>query len=900
MIKGSLRSLLLGSAVSVGLVASAGTANAIQYNFGEFTLGIDTTVSAGASMGTSGTSSALLPTSNGGPLQATGGTDVHISGAAVNGVTTSADGTANSNAVNAPGTLTGSINSDDGRLNFGRGDLWSGVVKMTNDFSGSFQNYKFFARLSSYYDAVLARDSSYDRMALTDGKADAARDIKLLDFYGSADYNIGDLPLNIRAGKQVISWGESTFIQNGINVINPVDVSAARRPGSELKEFFIPVWAADASIGLPFNLSLEAFYQFKWDTYALDRGGTPFAGSDGAAIGSTPGGASFLTGGPGGAIFSNCSTPNGVTDQFNSAYALSGNAQHTCGSQALDYSLYNSTVAGLGGWDSSNTEAIRLAYGDNAVVHHGEDDYAKNSGQWGVAARWYSEDLNNTEFGVYFMNYHSRLPFVNEKVSKTNAAWGTSVNGGTTSSTLGRTLQYSACNRAPTAAGDRGQAITGTDTTDKYFGSPLGLSAEQVQYLNEGGIGSGLSDPDGVYAAAESIAQAYYGSATPTDGGNYNVVAAPVDSMYKDGGAAGLSSGSLSAGTFRFDDNFSTNLAADTNTATGALGAGLNGVTVNRGSVLEALILNCALIANQSVIGAGGVVTQADGAEILGTSDLGLSYNLVYPEDIKMVGASFNTTLGTWGVQGEVSYRPDAPFQLDTDQMTIAALASGCVFDILFGPSNWELAYKGAQTLAGNCGSAGLGSGASQTISGVVKSKMWTAQVGTTATYSNSNALVSGLGADLGILVTEVGVVYVPDAQTTGSQGALGVRWANVCTTGTDLPLGSLLSLASRSGCRPDKASWGYVLLGQLQYNNAFGTAVTLSPTMAFSHDVSGNTPSPYGNYREGRKSVSLQLNGSYQGAWRGGISYTNFFGNEKYTSTNDRDYAAVNLSYAF
>ena len=69
---------------------------------------------------------------------------------------------------------------------------------------------------------------------------------------------------------------------------------------------------------------------------------------------------------------------------------------------------------------------------------------------------------------------------------------------------------------------------------------------------------------------------------------------------------------------------------------------------------------------------------------------------------------------------------------------------------------------------------------------------------------------------------------------------------------------------------------------------------------MAFSHDVSGNTAAPYSNYRQGRKSVSLQLNGSFQGAWKGGVSYTNYFGNEKYTGNDDGDFASVNLSYAF
>jgi len=36
----------------------------------------------------------------------------------------------------------------------------------------------------------------------------------------------------------VVSWGESTFIQGGMNVINPVDVSKLRVAGAELKEAF--------------------------------------------------------------------------------------------------------------------------------------------------------------------------------------------------------------------------------------------------------------------------------------------------------------------------------------------------------------------------------------------------------------------------------------------------------------------------------------------------------------------------------------------------------------------------------------------------------------------------------------------------------------------------------------
>jgi hypothetical protein len=53
-------------------------------------------------------------------------------------------------------------------------------------------------------------------------------------------------------------------------------------------------------------------------------------------------------------------------------------------------------------------------------------------------------------------------------------------------------------------------------------------------------------------------------------------------------------------------------------------------------------------------------------------------------------------------------------------------------------------------------------------------------------------------------------------------------------------------------------------------------------------------------NYREGSKSLSLALNGTYQSSWRGGISYVNNFGNEKFSNDGDTDFVSVNISYSF
>lgn len=886
MIKVSLRSLLLGSAVSVGLIATAGTANAAKYNFGDVTFQLDTTVSAGVSMSVANTDHTLLPSSNGGPQQSlVGNVNLNTPGTlpfvATNASPTGGDGFT---LLTAPTTTAGSINTDDGRLNFSRGDLTSGIVKMTNDLSASFQNYKFFGRLSSYYDAVLNSDSSYNRYGLMDGKASAARDVKLLDFYGSADYNVGDLPLNVRAGKQVISWGEGTFMLNGINSINPIDVNAFRRPGAEVKEGLVPVWALDASIGLPYNLSVEAFYQLKWEPYQIDRSGTPFASSDVAQIGDNS--YSFLTGSYGGF---NCGTNNSVTAALHGAFGT--NDIRSCGAYtgSNPYAQYANYLNKI---PQGQTEQIRLALQDSSTVVRDEDRRARNSGQWGVATRWYSEDLNNTEFGLYFMNYHSRLPIASERLTSNPATseFSTFITGQNSGAT-GRAAAYQGCN------GTTG-ANASTNQPGPLFGLPIGLSAEAVAQLNQQ-IGTG-ADP--VLAAATQQALNFYSGAVATP-----VVNTPA------GGAGPFSGGIANVDLTPYAQAVNFGATGDVNTGPAA---SLLGVTVVAGSGLQAAIVNCALVAMQSnkFIGSSaqrgvgittndGVAMVNDGAEVIlaggamGTNPISLY--LEYPEDIHMVGASFNTTIGTWGVQGEMSYRSNQPFQLDTDQITIAALNAGCTFNSILGPTTMgALQAQGLDTYGGiGCGTMGTGA-AVHDFSGVVRSKMFTYDIGTTATYSNSNAFIQMTGADLGVLVTEVGLVYVPDVPAEGNFGVQ--QWGNVCTGGTDLPLGGFLALANRQGCRPTAASWGYVLLGQLQYNNALGTAVTLSPTIAFSHDVSGNTPAPISNYRQGRKSVSLQLNGSYQGAWRGGVSYTNFFGSNKYSDSVDRDFAAVNISYAF
>ncbi|WP_147695278.1 DUF1302 domain-containing protein, partial [Vogesella mureinivorans] len=88
--------------------------------------------------------------------------------------------------------------------------------------SMNWTNWGAFVRATGFYDF-----ETMDRDDISDAAKDRiGRRARLLDAFVYRDFIIAnDISGNFRFGRQVVSWGESTFIQGGINVVNPVDVS---------------------------------------------------------------------------------------------------------------------------------------------------------------------------------------------------------------------------------------------------------------------------------------------------------------------------------------------------------------------------------------------------------------------------------------------------------------------------------------------------------------------------------------------------------------------------------------------------------------------------------------------------------------------------------------------------
>ena len=74
----------------------------------------------------------------------------------------------------------------------------------------------------------------------------------------------------------------------------------------------------------------------------------------------------------------------------------------------------------------------------------------------------------------------------------------------------------------------------------------------------------------------------------------------------------------------------------------------------------------------------------------------------------------------------------------------------------------------------------------------------------------------------------------------------------------------------------------------------------TLSPRLAFNHDVNGTTPGPGGNFLEDRISWTAGVEANYLNQWTFDLSYTQFQGAEEFNQIHDRDFASFTVKYSF
>lgn len=588
-----------------------------------------------------------------------------------------------------------STNGDNGNLNYNAGEAFSQILKGTHELDVNYNGMGIFVRGMYYYDfAMMDSDRDWNNQLSglsndpcndSEAKKQVCTDVRLLDAYVYGNFDIGDMPLSIRVGQQVISWGESTLIGHGISEINPVDIARLRAPGAELKEAFIPFGAAWGSLGITENFNVEAFYQYSWEKTVLPPPGSYFSTNDFAGDGG---------------------------NNNNVQLGFSGNPD-------MDVSYLIAGLNQVGAMARAGNPAAAqayLAYPTKITLRSpgkSAEWEPEDGGQYGLRLSWYVPELNETEFSLYYVNYHSRRP----------------------------------------------------------------IFAGQTANFNSASIGADLA----TLATTEITEENLYDLST-----------------------------------------FS-------------------------------------------------------------------QVKLQYPEDIKMYALSFNTTVGTTAVAGEISYRQDEPLQIDDVELLFAAMPQQVA-----NSDNPDVVRPDLDNISQlNDPATGEPYGPGETANGFILSDTVQAQMTITHLFGPT------LGASQFVGLVEIGGINISDMP---EQDVLRLNGPGTARNG-GIAAAPGLELAIQDGVEtnpfPTDFAWGYKMVGKLEYSNVFA-GVNMNPRVVFSHDVKGITPDPLFLFVEDRKSVALGLSFDYQSTWKADINYSSFFDGVGTTNQmEDRDYVSFSISYS-
>lgn len=763
-------------------------------------------------------------------------------------------------------------NTDNGNLAYDKGDMVYSAFKITADLSMKWNMFGLFARGIGSYDP---RNAGYEiyhpanfddpqfvstlQPAFTqrtkDQEDDLGYDLNIEDYYIFADFEVFDRFLSLKLGSQIISWGEQlVLVPNSVNSINVPNLLRLRTPGLDLKELFDPTEIFYASYELSATTSVEAFYQLNWRPIEIDPAESYYSTADVAGAGGSYAMLSFgraqedpdnladsiaYNGANGGGYDQarlrelsgrGCISEESVLRDQQRGLDRQGNADR--GSSYAADTAPGGTVQAYNGTSGSTAAAGSGETGGRTLCRT-NDRHAKDDGQYGFSLRYYSEALNDTEFGFYYMNYHSRLPIASFYAADANSG-------------------YNGFNEG---------------FTDRTITSGVGAI---VAFLARTTIPAQVGAP-----------------------------------------------------TAQFDGN----LEDDVETLFGAFNV-------------------------------------ADTPTVF----------LDYPEDLKLYGMSFNTTLGDLSVSGEYSYHRNRPLQINTTDLTYFAQAPAFASlrrgnpnaGLLVGapgaeagmvPSFLEL-YRGGSDEsrpdtslnAARCDGPGMFRDEADRIGqptnlcpGEYIEGYERFPVGQADLVILSAVSQNPFGADQWIKILEVGftkVMGMPDYQVdqygqpvsglvlqgpgvdthptlgrlevrTGGDNGQGGQFASpvlVPATGLPAPIPPTEEAVNTSALiqnpvrnndgHPSSFSWGIRQINILSYNNLlFG--YNFKPLIAFFWDINGTSPGPGGNHIEGKKTILVGTDFE-KGSFGGGIRYTWSNGAGFYNQERDRDNLTFNLRYQF
>ncbi len=275
-----------------------------------------------------------------------------------------------------------------------------------------------------------------------------------------------------------------------------------------------------------------------------------------------------------------------------------------------------------------------------------------------------------------------------------------------------------------------------------------------------------------------------------------------------------------------------------------------------------------------------------------------IGYFLEYPEDIRMFGLTAVTTRGVWSFQAEYAYRPNAPLQIDSYDLTFAALQPAFpredVLTLIPGarhgvPDYVETIYRG-NTVQPN-----------QYIAGYERFKL--GQLNLSALLITPD---NPFGATQWLLLVETGMTHVldfPSMDRLQLEGPGTNTHYSAGIDGTGDPNGQTDGLrfneTQQTTGFATQYSFGYRIQTELEYPDAV-LGLGLKPFIAIAHDVHGTAPGNGGNFIEGRKQYDLGLVVKAPEYWSLLLQYSVFDGGDEFNLLRDRDNIALSATLNF
>lgn len=260
-----------------------------------------------------------------------------------------------------------------------------------------------------------------------------------------------------------------------------------------------------------------------------------------------------------------------------------------------------------------------------------------------------------------------------------------------------------------------------------------------------------------------------------------------------------------------------------------------------------------------------------------------------YPEDIKLYGLSFNTSLGETAFAGEFTFREDEPLQIDDVELLYAAMPEQLAI------AGLRPEFAGISQMSKGDAASVVGPG--ELAKGYIERN--TSQLQFTATH----LFGPSLGADSWAVVGEIGGVRINNMPeydeirlNVSGTGRSGIMQGPGSSDYSALHMA--LSNGPEQKSFATASSWGYRLIAKGDYFNIYN-GINFSPRFVFSHDVNGNTPDPMFLFIEDRKSLGATMSFNYQNAWSLDVSYNSFWGGGDTNTFSDRDYVSFNLKYS-